>query len=98
MREGLIHPLDEVRAQGFSETFIQVELLPQIPGESAFATRNISVVQASWSNYHHEAVRDESPLSRITGRHGSIRPNSLPIAFAGALNDVWLFFARRFLP
>ncbi|MFN7564053.1 MAG: class I SAM-dependent methyltransferase [Prosthecobacter sp.] len=49
--------LDEVRAQGFSETFIRKWNYYLKYCESAFATRNISVVQASWSNYHHEAVR-----------------------------------------
>jgi cyclopropane-fatty-acyl-phospholipid synthase len=49
--------LDEVRAQGFSETFVRKWNYYLKYCESAFATRNISVVQASWSNYHHEAVR-----------------------------------------
>ncbi|MFM7604486.1 MAG: class I SAM-dependent methyltransferase [Prosthecobacter sp.] len=49
--------LDEVRAQGFSETFIRKWNYYLKYCESAFATRNISVVQASWSRYHHEAAR-----------------------------------------
>jgi len=49
--------LDEVRAQGFSETFIRKWNYYLKYCESAFATRNISVVQASWSRYCHEAVQ-----------------------------------------
>lgn len=49
--------LEEVRAQGFSEVFIRKWNYYLKYCESAFATRNISVVQASWSRYHHEAAR-----------------------------------------
>jgi cyclopropane-fatty-acyl-phospholipid synthase len=48
--------LDEVRAQGFSETFIRKWNYYLKYCEAAFACRNISVVQASWSRYNHEAV------------------------------------------
>lgn len=51
--------LDKVRAQGFSETFIRKWNYYLKYCESAFATRNISVVQASWSRYHHEAVQQQ---------------------------------------
>jgi cyclopropane-fatty-acyl-phospholipid synthase len=59
MREWFIEfnaKLDAVRAQGFSETFIRKWNYYLKYCESAFATRNISVVQASWSRYSHEAV------------------------------------------
>ena len=50
--------LDDVRAQGFSETFIRKWNYYLKYCESAFATRNISVVQASWSHYNHEAAKE----------------------------------------
>jgi cyclopropane-fatty-acyl-phospholipid synthase len=49
--------LGEVRAQGFSETFIRKWNYYLKYCESAFATRNISVVQASWSHYNHVAMQ-----------------------------------------
>ncbi len=49
--------LDEVRLLGFDDRFIRKWNYYLRYCEAAFATRNISVVQASWSNYHHEAVR-----------------------------------------
>jgi cyclopropane-fatty-acyl-phospholipid synthase len=62
MREWFIEfnaKLDAVRAQGFSETFIRKWNYYLKYCESAFATRNISVVQASWSRYSHEAVHQQ---------------------------------------
>ena len=50
--------LDDVRAQGFSETFIRKWNYYLKYCESAFATRNISVVQASWSHYNNEAAKE----------------------------------------
>lgn len=50
--------LDEVRQQGFSETFLRKWNYYLKYCESAFATRNISVVQASWSRHDHHAVQD----------------------------------------
>lgn len=49
--------LSEVRAQGFSENFIRKWNYYLKYCESAFATRNISVVQAAWSRYSHQAVQ-----------------------------------------
>ncbi|MGV3658907.1 MAG: class I SAM-dependent methyltransferase [Prosthecobacter sp.] len=51
--------LDEVRAQGFSENFIRKWNYYLKYCESAFAMRNISVVQASWSRYSHQAVQQQ---------------------------------------
>ncbi|MBL9133728.1 MAG: class I SAM-dependent methyltransferase, partial [Verrucomicrobiaceae bacterium] len=51
--------LDDVRAQGFSESFIRKWNYYLKYCESAFATRNISVVQASWSRYQHQAVHQK---------------------------------------
>lgn len=51
--------LDAVRALGFSEAFIRKWNYYLKYCESAFATRNISVVQASWSRYQHQAVQEQ---------------------------------------
>lgn len=51
--------LAEVRALGFSENFIRKWNYYLKYCESAFATRNISVVQASWSRYSHQAVHQK---------------------------------------
>lgn len=48
--------LPEVKALGFSEKFIRKWNYYLKYCESAFATRNISVVQAAWSRYDHQAV------------------------------------------
>jgi cyclopropane-fatty-acyl-phospholipid synthase len=59
MREWFIRfneKLSEVRALGYSESFIRKWNYYLRYCESAFATRNISVVQASWSRYQHAAV------------------------------------------
>lgn len=49
--------LADIRSQGFGETFIRKWNYYLKYCESAFATRNISVVQASWSRYSHEAMQ-----------------------------------------
>lgn len=60
------HTLSEVRAQGFSERFIRKWAFYLKYCEAAFATRNISVVQAVYSRPNNGTLHREDGVNTMT--------------------------------